>query len=88
MFYLSDKKKTRRVQYLRCHTCVAVCYEICNGQLCQKQLKDPRVSEEKHCRSQVQKDVICYFEKDCFSAIVRAVSGLKRTDELVFSEIG
>ena len=88
MFYLSDKKKTRRVQYRICHTCVGVCQEVCSGQLCQRQLKDPRVSEEKHCRSQVQKDVICYFEKGCFSAIVRAVSGLKRTDELVFSEIG
>ena len=35
-----------------------------------------------------KKDVICYFEKGCFSAMVRAVSGLRRTDELMFSEIG
>ena len=33
---------------------VGVCQEVCSGQLCQRQLKDPRVSEEKHCRSQVQ----------------------------------
>ena len=55
---------------------------------CVKGSRTIQLSEEKHCRSQVQKDVICYFEKGCFSAIVRAVSGLKRTDELVFSEIG
>ena len=35
VFYLSDKKKTRRVQYQRCHTCVGVCWEVCSGQLCQ-----------------------------------------------------
>ena len=35
-----------------------------------------------------KKDVICYFEKGCFSAVVRAVSGLRRTDEIMFSEIG
>ena len=35
-----------------------------------------------------KKDVICYFEKGCVSPMVRAVSGLRRTDELVFSEIG
>ena len=35
-----------------------------------------------------KKDVICYFEKGCFSAMVRAVSGLRRTDELMFSETG
>ena len=35
-----------------------------------------------------KKDAICYFEKGCFSAMVKAVSRLRRTDELVFSEIG
>ena len=35
-----------------------------------------------------KKDVICYFEKGCFSAMVRAVNGLRRTGELMFSEIG
>ena len=35
-----------------------------------------------------KKDVICYFEKGCFSAMVRAVSGLRRTDEPLFKEIG
>ena len=35
-----------------------------------------------------KKDVICYVEKGCFSAMVRAVSGLRRTGELMFSEIG
>ena len=54
VFYLSDMKKTRRVQYQRCHTYVGVCQEVCSGKLCQRQLKDPRVSEEKHCQSQVQ----------------------------------
>ena len=36
----------------------------------------PRVSEEKHCQSQVKGGcqlVICHFGKDCFSAVVRAV---------------
>ena len=33
-----------------------------------------------------KKDVICYFEKGCFSAMVRAVSAQRRTDELMFSE--
>ena len=57
--YLSDKKKTSRVQYRRCHKCVEVCQEVCSGQLCQRQLKDPRVSEEKYCRSQVQEGCLC-----------------------------
>ena len=35
-----------------------------------------------------KKNVICYFEKGCFSAMVRVVSGLRRTDELVLSETG
>ena len=35
-----------------------------------------------------KKDVICYFEKGCFSAMVRAAGGLRRTDGLMFSEIG
>ena len=35
-----------------------------------------------------KKDVICYFEKGCFSAMVRVVIGLRRTDELMFSETG
>ena len=39
-------------------------------------------------RRAVSLHVICYFEKDCFSAVVRAVSGLRRTDEIMFSEIG
>ena len=57
--------------------------------MCQRQLKKPRVSEERNIAGvKCKKDVICYFEKGCFGAIVRAVSGLKRTDELVFSEIG
>ena len=34
-----------------------------------------------------KKDVICYLEKGCFSAMVRVVSRL-RTDEIVFSEVG
>ena len=34
-----------------------------------------------------KKDVICFSEKGSFSAMERAVSGL-RTDEIVFSEIG
>ena len=32
--------------------------------------------------------LFCYFDKGCFNAMVRAVSGLRRTDELMFSEIG
>ena len=35
-----------------------------------------------------KKEVICYFEKGCFSAMVRVASRLRRTDELIFSEIG
>ena len=54
VFYISDKKKTRRVQCQRCYTCVAVCWEVCSGQPYQRQPKDPRVSEEKHCQSQAQ----------------------------------
>ena len=46
------RRKPRRVQYQRCHTCVGVGWEVRSSQLCQKQLKDPRVSEEKHCESQ------------------------------------
>ena len=51
MFYLSDKKKTRRVQYQRCHTYVGVCQEVCSGKLC----KDLRVSEEKHSESSARR---------------------------------
>ena len=35
-----------------------------------------------------KKDVICYFEKGCYSAMVRAVSRWRKTDEVVFSEVG
>ena len=57
--------------------------------MCQRQLKKPRVSEERNIAGvKCKKDVMCYFEKGCVSAMARAVSGLRRTDELMFSEIG
>ena len=87
VFYISDKKKTRRVQCQRCYTCVGVCWEVCSGQPYQRQPKDPRVSEEKHCQSQAQEGCHLLFWERLFSAMMRAVSGLRRTDELVFSEI-
>ena len=43
--------------------------------------------ERNTARVKCKKDVICSFEKGCFSAMARAVSGFRRTDELMFSEI-
>ena len=39
-------------------------------------------------RVKCKENVICYFEKGCFSTMVRVVSWLRRTDEVVFSKVG
>ena len=58
----------------------------------QRSVMSKAAERSKSVRSETspkcQEDAICYFEKGSFSAIVRAVSGLRRTDELMFSEIG
>ena len=34
-----------------------------------------------------KKDVICHFEKSCFCAVVRAISALRETDDVVFRKV-
>ena len=46
------------------------------------------VKRETLPESSARRNVICYFERGTFSAMVKAVGGLRRTDETVFSEVG
>ena len=64
------------VRSMRCVSCVKGSSEI---HACQKR---------NIARVMCKKDVIGYSEKGCFSAMGKVVSGLRRTDEIVFSEIG
>ena len=53
MFYLSSKRKTKRVQHQRYRKFDEVCVEECGGRLYQMRQKDPRESRERRCQYQV-----------------------------------
>ena len=85
MFYLSDKKEARSVYIVpeMSYRCWSLLTE--SGHLCSMKPRDPRVFARIFffTRVKCKQDVICYFEKSCFTVVVRAVSRL-RTDETVF----
>ena len=85
MFYLSDKKEAKSVYIVpeMSYRCWSLLTE--SGQLCSVKPRDPRVFARRKniTRVKCKQDVICYFEKSCFTVVVRAVSRL-RTDETVF----
>ena len=85
MFYLSDKKEAKSVYIVpeMSYRCWSLLTE--SGQLCSMKPRDPRVFARRKniTRVKCKQDVICYFEKGCFTVVVRAVRRL-RTDEIVF----
>ena len=55
--------------------------------MCQRQQRE--VCQKRNiARVKYGENVIYYFEKGCFSAVLWLVNRLKRTDEIVFSDVG